>query len=402
MSEARWLVVCALALPAAARAQAAAPGEGQPFFELRDLNTAQYESDFAWQRLAEREHQRKSGIDLTTGSVSAKNITLSRRVQLNAPLTGDRVRFRWHHEEFGDEELAITTEKLELQFRLAGPVALTIFSSGALEKSDIALGGGVMIAPGDRTSYLDLGIRHDAPAFNGKTHVDASDRQPPLRLLGETNVELGPVRVYGFADWALESRRVFESPEGSDGIRDHRRYTRRTALKVEWSPSPHADVGVRHRFSGQGDERRHFAIPGEGAVEDFEFDRTHHKLEAYGERRLAPFRLRAIAGWRTQRDHTDPGIGTGERYRRDQVLYGVRGHWAVTPEIELGAGYWGAWVSAKRESATSPRTLDAYADKIDVVFGYHFHEAARAELVFSHEVAAGGFGGAGGKAIFLF
>ena len=384
-------------LPLVARAQAQPPGEGQPFFALRDLNTAQYEPDLSWQRLAEQEHQRKTGIDLATGSVSAKNITLSRRIQVNAPLN-DRVRFRWHHEEFGDEEVAILTEKLELQFRVAGPVALTLFSSGALEKSAIALGGGVMIAPGDRTSYVDLAVRHDAPAFNGKSHADAEDRQPPVRLLGETNLQRGPLRFYGFADWALESRRVFATSEGSNGIRDHRRYTRRTALKLEWSPLPHTTVGVRHRFLGQGDDRRHFA----GAGDDADFERTHHKLDAFGERRFSSFRVQGIAGWRSQRDRTDPSLGTDERYRRDQILAGTRAHYRLTPEIEVGAGYWGTWLSARRASATAPRSLDVYADKVDVVFGYHVNETARAELLFSHEVSAGGFGGAGGKAIFLF
>ena len=372
-------------------------------FVASDVNIAQYEPDFAWQRTAEREHQRKSGVDLWVGSVSGKDIVFSRHVQINASLA-DRLRFRWRHEQYGDPELAITTEMLELQVRVVGPVALTLFSSGAFEKSGIAVGGGVLVAPGDRTSYLDLAVRHEGPAYNSKTHDDAKDRRPPLRLLGETNLESGTVRLYGFADWALESRRVFASPKGSDGVRDHRRYTRRTALKVEWSPQPDTDFGVRDRFTAQGDEREHFTDyvdPDGDELLDRDFDRTHNKLDVYGEHRFAAFRLRGIAGWWMQRDRTDPAIGTNEHYRRDQFLFGGRAHRSITKEIDMGAGYWGTSLAAKRDGS-SPKRLDVYADKVDVVFGYHFNDIARAELVLSHELAAGGFGGASGKALFLF
>src|SRR5688500_4303768 len=130
----RLALLVLLMLPALARAQHDEP-ENFPwserlFFPLRDVNTAEYEPDFAWQRLSERERQTKSGIDFWYGSLSERRLGVERRLQLNVPLLGDGLRFRWQHEQVLNEEIQTGSEKLELQFRLGGAVALALFGNG--------------------------------------------------------------------------------------------------------------------------------------------------------------------------------------------------------------------------------------------------------------------------------
>lgn len=414
----RAAAFCALLLmtfagtTAHAQNEDAYPWRSRMWFPLRDLSTAEYEPDFAWQRLSESERQTKSGIDFWYGSLSERRLGVERRLQINMPLLGEAVRFRWLREEVAVEEIQAGSEKIELQFRVGGPVAITLSGNGVLEKQDAAAGIGVLVAPGDRTSYLDFTLRHDAPVHDARTPYDAKYRQPPLRILGETNVIRGPARLYGFADWQLESRRVFETPRGSGGVRDARRYTRRTELKLEYALTPDLDVGVRHRFTGQGDDRRHFEgyVHPEKDLVDYDFDKVHHHVDLFGEARKAPVRVRAIAGFWVQDDVGDFAIGPDYEYRRTQFLFGTRAHYALSPELEVGVGYWGDVMTAVREPHGSQpvfrhrreRHEGYYVDKADFVVDYRFSPTARLEFLISQEVTRGEFGGGSGKAILLF
>lgn len=401
-----------IAAPAHAQNEDAFPWRARLWFPLRDVNTAEYEPDFAWQRLSESERQTKSGIDFWYGSLSERRLGIERRLQLNTPLVGDVLRFRWHLEQSANEEIQGGSEKIELQFRVAGPVAFTLSGSGVLEKQDAAFGAGVLVTSADRTNYLDLTLRNDAPVHDDRTPYDAVYRRPPLRLLGEANVVRGAARLYGFADWALESRRVFESPRGSGGVRDNRRYTRRTELKLEYALSPDVDVGVRHRYSGQGDDRRHFDdyVHAEKDLVDYDFDRGHHRVDLFGEMRASPFRVRAIAGYWVQDDVANFAIGPDYQYQRTQFLFGARAHYAVTPVLEVGVGYWGDVMSAIREPYGSQPILRRrherhegyYVDKADFVLGYRLNTKMRLEFLISQEITRGEFGGGCGKAILLF
>lgn len=402
------LAMLLLALPAQAQEDSFVWGERR-FFPLRDVNVAEYEPDFAWQRLSERERQRKSGIDFWYGSLSEEKLGVERRLQLNYPLT-ERLHFRWQHEEITIEEIEAGSEKIELQYAVAGPLSLTLSGTGVLEKRAAAIGAGVLVATKDRLQYLDLTVRNDAAVHDARTPFDAKDRHPPIRVLAESNVELAPVRVYAFADWALEHRRVYETHPGSGGIRDRRRYTRRTELKAEWAVNENAVVGARHRFSGEGDERRHFTDydDPETRLRDYDFERTHHRVDVFGEGRISPWRARAIAGYWVQSDAADFAIGPDTDYVRTQLLFGARLHRTITPEIEIGAGYWGNVMTADLEprqpALRRRRARDEayYVDKGDVVFGYRFHATARLELLLSQEITRGEFGGGCGKAVFLF
>ena len=402
------------AAPREARAQAGPdnfPWRARLWYPLRDVNTAHYEPDFAWQRISERERQTKSGIDFWYGSLSEQRLGVERRLQLNVPL-GEAVRFRWQHEELAIEEIRAGSEKIELQFRLRGPLAFTVSGNGVLEKSRAAIGLGLLYAPGDRTNYVDVSLRNDAAVHDARTPYDAKDRQPPLRVLAETNWEHGPARVYGFADWQLESRRVFETPRGSEGIRDRRRFTRRTELKLEWALSEDTGIGVRHRYTGDGDERRHFTewVDPEVELLDYDFERAHHRADVFGEHRFAPFRVRAIAGWWVQDDHADFAIGRDYAYRRTQFLFGTRVHWAVSQRLELGVGYWGDVMTAVREPSGPPAIARGrrevhhgyYADKADLVLGYRIADTVRLEFLVSQEITRGEFGGGCGKALIFF
>lgn len=386
------------------------PWNERRFFPLRDVNTAEYEPDFAWQRLSERERQTASGIDFWYGSLSEAKLGVERRLQLNIPLIAERLHFRWQHEEVAVEEISAGSEKIELQFAIAGPVALTLSGNGVLEKRAAAIGAGVLVASRDRRNYLDVTLRNDAAVHDARTPYEAKDRRPPLRILAESNVDLAPARVYAFADWALEARRVYESHAGSGGVRDGRRYTRRTELKAEWTIHENADAGIRHRFSGEGDERRHFTDYDDPEVRlvDFDFERAHHRVDLFAEGRLSPLRARAIAGYWVQTDAADFAIGPDYDYRRTQFLFGTRVHYSVTPASEIGVGYWGNVMTAELEPRQPTfrrrreRHRGYYADKADVVFGYRFDRTMRLEFLVSQEVTRGEFGGGCGKAILLF
>jgi hypothetical protein len=407
-----FLLLTFAGAPALAQNEDAFPWRFRQWFPLRDMSPAEYEPDFAWQRLSETQRQNKSGIDFWYGSLSERRLGVDRRLQLNLPLLGEAIRFRWQYEEVTLEDIQTGSEKIELQFRVAGPVAITLSGNGVLEKQDAAAGAGVLVTSADRTSYLDLALRHDAPVHDARTPYDAEYRRPPLRLLGETNVIRGPVRLYGFADWGLESRRVFETQRGSGGVRDAQRYTRRTELKLEYALTPDLDVGVRHRYTGQGDDRRHFDgyIHPEKELVDYDFDRAHHKVDVFGESRFAPVRVRAIAGYWIQDDTGNFAIGPDWSYRRTQFLFGTRAHYALSPELELGVGYWGNVMTAVREPRGSQPVLrhrrerheGYYVDKADFVVTYRFNETARLEFLISQEVTRGEFGGGSGKAILLF
>lgn len=408
------LVVAAAAFApglAAAQSDDEFPLKRRQFFPLRDVNAAEYEPDFAWQRLSETERQRASGIDFGYGSLSERRLGIERRLQLNTPLVEGWLHFRWQHEMVANEEIEAGSEKIELQLGRPGSVAFTLSGNGVLEKRDASFGAGILWASVSRTRYLDLTIQHDAPVHDARTPFDAKDEVPPLRLLGETSVHAGPARVYGFADWQLDDRRVFATPRGSGGVRSRSDYTRRTELKVEWH-----DIGIRHRFSGQGDERRHFTgyVDPEKNLVDYEADRSHHRVDVFGEHRAEdlPLRVRGVAGFWIQEDAADFSFGQDYAYRRTQFLFGTRAHWSLTPEIELGVGYWGNVMTAERDadgestsrSQTSRATFRAayYVDKGDVVFTYAFDATKRLELLVSQEITRGEFGGGCGKALILF
>lgn len=415
------LLCIAFAASAAAPRHASAqtvdefPWKQRLWYPLRDVNTAEYEPDFAWQRISETERQRTSGVDFWYGSLSERRLGVEQRLQLNVPLAGERLRFRWQHESTATEEIEAEHEKIELQIGLARGLALTISGRGVLEKAQASFGAGALWTSSDRTRYVDLTLQHDAAVHDARTPYDAKDRAPPLRVLGETNLERGAWRLYGFADWQLEGRRVYEAPRGSGGVRDRRAYERRTELKVEWAASADTGLGVRHRFTGVGDERRHFAgyVDPEKDLLDYDFDRTHHRADLFGEHRFAPFRVRAIAGWWVQDDAADFSLGADYGYRRTQFLYGSRAHWKITPYSEVGVGYWGSIMTAVRRDAGGPlRTRELghrrerhegfYVDKADVVVAYAFDRTLRLEFVLSQEVTRGEFGGGSGKALLLF
>ncbi len=382
------------------------------FFPLRDVNTAEYEADPSWQRLAERRAHTHSGVDFWYGSLSERRLGNEVRIQLSADLTR-RLRFRYLRESVANEEISAGSERLELAYRVLGPLSLTASGFGALEKSQAAFGFGAMIANADRTQYLDVTFRNDAIVFDDRTPYDATDPEPPFRVLAEGNFELPGTRFYGFADWGLRHRRVFESPRGSGGARERRDWTRRAELKLERAIGERALVGIRHRYSGQGEARE--LLPGYYDPEidglGFAFRRDHHRTDVFVESHFgARARMHAKAGFWRQTEFADFAVRPSYRLDRRQFIFGGRAIFTVHPKVELGAGYWGTYLDTKRTTggttsarlAWDPRNEEHYVDKVDGVVTYRWSDTMRFEGILSQEFTRGEFGGGCGKAIILF
>src|SRR5687768_12438189 len=107
-----FLLVTFAGAPAFAQNEDAFPWRFRQWFPLRDMSPAEYEPDFAWQRLSETERQNKSGIDFWYGSLSERRLGVDRRLQLNLPLLGEAIRFRWQFEEVALEDIQTGSEKI--------------------------------------------------------------------------------------------------------------------------------------------------------------------------------------------------------------------------------------------------------------------------------------------------
>lgn len=407
-----------LLLPASSFAQHpvgedAFPWGTRHFFPLRDVNTAEYEPDPSWERLVERRAHTHSGIDFWYGSLSERRLGHEMRVQLNASLT-ERLRFRYLREEIANEEISVGHERLELQYRIAGPVSLTASGFGALEKSEAAFGVGVLLADSSRTQYLDVTLRNDAVVYDDRTPDDATDPSPPLRVLVEANRQLGRSRAHLFADWGLGHRRVFETVAGSDGVRERRAWTRRAELKLERGISDGLVVGLRYRYSGQMEARELF--PGyddpEFQLVSFQFRRDHHRPSLFVEKHWSSrMRAHATLGLWRETAHADFAVRPGFRLDKRQLLFGGRVLWAIRPAIEIGAGYHGSYLDARRTSTGRvaggrvqfpAEDRELYADKVHIVATYFWGPTMRFEATLAQEVTRGEFGGGSGKAVILF
>lgn len=409
-------VLATLAILAApAEPLSAFPYEDRPFDLLRDLHLTAYEPDPRWRKAWADAQHGLSGIDFVHGSISQHELYTERRIVLNAPVYSDRVRFRFEHEEVGSLDLETARDAIELQFRVAGPVALTVSGFPAYDKAQSSGGAGVLVADSSRRRYLDLGFELGAPLYNERAREDARYARAPVRWLAETNYELGDFRVHAMADLGRQSRRVHGSPSGSGGVRDLRTRLQRIDVALEWSPGHAWMTGARHRRLVRSERREHFEgyLDPEIVLEDFDFARTIDRTDGYADWIGKAWRVRGQVSGVWARDQVALAYEPDYRYRRDELIAGGRVHWlAPVDGLQVGVGYWGNVYRAKlaagampisrRHAARASETGAGYLDKADLVVGYAVTDRIRTEGIVSQQVTRGRFGGGSLKATVLF
>ena len=373
------------------------------FTDLLDIHLLQYSADVSWHADWAQRRFQKNGLAFEAGSISARDLGGSLEIALNVP-TGDSSMLRYDRRSFRDHRFEFTDERLEVHRYVLPWLAVVAAGMPASRKEHIRLGGGLHIGRPADSANLQLLVLNERPLYNLKHRASYVFSEPALRYFIDGHARRQHWRV--FASASLGSRYEIENagvlaPALVVSGQGRQHHGRGGAIwqKKGWQAGTElfAASNFAHRVSSQ-------------EAEGFTFDRRWMQAHVFGRRDWSRWSLKLLTGAAVQRDVFDFAQRRPGRYDMRIVLWGWESGWRPWRNHEFRLGYLANGYVMKRVSEKAPQTpialLDrgarGYTDKVHLKWQHAFAPGAALELLVSHELMQGTFGGFSAKGIFFF
>ena len=384
--------------------------DGQ-FNPLLDIHLVQYSLDREWTANWMASRYGRSGILGEYGSVTGEHLYTHTDILLNIPLN-DRFRLRYDRRQWEEGRFEQRYERLEAQYFVLDRLALVLCGMPAFEKAEGALGGGLFAGTPGGTNYLSAVAVGDRFIHNDKTDSNLLFTREPVRFLVDGYYRAGDWRVYGSLNWVDPYEMTVSPGEGEPGVAQARSAWKHYGFLGVDRFLGTVVTGLRAEYSAEGLERDEGRGLGT-AAEPVRTTREWVRGEGFVRHEGAAWTTEGFLGYAVQEDECDAGMLQNGAYAMDAILVGLGLGRRVSASSSAWVGYIGSLADMDRTrdgvssgmpvaDGWSVQGRRDYTDKVHVRWLYTFHPDLKMEILLSHELSTGSFGGGSFKAVFLF
>jgi hypothetical protein len=378
--------------------------EGQFSTLLDDIHLVQYRTDLDWRADWASERYRGSGLIFESGSITARDLHVRSQIMVNVPLT-EKLGLRYDRRGFRDRRFDIRSERLEAHGYVTKRFALVLAGLPEPQKEHSSVGAGLHWGSREGPGYVRVLVMDERFIHNEKRRDGMVFTRQPVRYIADTYWEGGSWRGFGSLDVGEPYRFSWDALPGTESTSHGRGQMRHGEFGLQWFRGVW-EAGIQGRGATEIIERNDGDRSGAG---DFMFDRRwgqgHGHLKYIG----TPWHVTGLLGGSAQNDRYTFRLHRDGGYEMRAILWGAEIAWPVWPTHEFRLGYLGnifrmerGGIADESDPLLANRELLGYADKVHFKWLHHFQPAMRIELLLSHQLHNGNFGGGSIKGSFLF
>lgn len=351
---------------------------------------ADYAFNPEWTRQWEANLVRRSGVRITSGSVSTDELLTLAQVNLTEDLTHG-FRFLSTYDWFEGIHLDVAFRDLffGLEKKVAGPVSVQGMIQPTSAKEDVDAVLGVLLTDAGRGQYLRLWIRFEDFVYEEKNDVGGRSVQEPVGPQWALRGTRGRWELVSEGRYLSASVRAFPDSSLAPGTEAFSRQYGASQTRVRY-------VRGERSFAEAGLAHYRYRESGEGRSPGSAFSYGNEILQGTGR---CLFGFAANWGGRAELHLLDQDAdATGIRdyaYRRRDIMPAAFLRRFLGTDNMLELGYMGTFYDWTMDSRIPDEDYEAngYADKLKLSWTYRFTADARLRASLSHEPNLSRFGG---------